>query len=191
MVVECRDILGPHQSVKRGICTPFIRDLRFISDRLGTSHSGRTIEHHTHADPQSLLTTFIVNESIARDLMKKGRTMLLTTNINTNVMISLAGNGGVNGGVIDSCSARPADLVERFTETVASKSKRMRQAGRTMLAGIKKMTETAMNAAWQLQPLQQPHHSLSQLLPVHQLHRPDQPAYCTQSYQNSLCGSQL
>lgn len=120
--------------------------------------------------------------------------MLLTTNINTNVMISIAGNGGVNGGVIDGCSARPADLVERFTETVASKSKRMRQVGRTMLAGITKATkatETMRNAAWRLQPMQQFHLSLSQLLPVHLLHNPDQPAYCTQSYRNSLCGSQI
>jgi len=117
--------------------------------------------------------------------------MLLTININTNVMISLAGNGGVNGGVIDGCSARPADLVERFTETAASKSKRMRQAGRTMLAGITTATATARNAAWQLKPLQQMHHSLSLLLPVHQMHNPDQPAYCTQSYQNGLCGSQF
>lgn len=117
--------------------------------------------------------------------------MLLTTNINTNVMISIAGNGGVNGGVIDGCSARPADLVERFTETVASKSKRMRQAGRTMLAGIMEATETMRNAAWLLQPMQQFHLSLSQLLPVHLLHNLDQPAYCTQSYRNSLCGSQI
>lgn len=117
--------------------------------------------------------------------------MLLTNNINSNVMISLVGNGGVNGGVIVGCSARPADLVERFTETAASKSKRMRQAGRTMLAGITKATATAMNAAWQLQPVQQLHQSLSQLLPVHLMYCPDQPAYCTQGYQNSLCGSQL
>ena len=118
--------------------------------------------------------------------------MLLTNNINSNVMISLVGNGGVIGGLIDACSARPADLVERFIETAASKSKRMRQAGRTMLAGITKATETAMEAAWRLQPMQQLHQSLCpSLLPVHLMHRPDQPAYCTQSYQNSLCGSQL
>lgn len=117
--------------------------------------------------------------------------MLLTININANVINSIVGNGGVNGGVIDGCSARPADLVERFFETAASKSKRMRQAGRTMLAGITKATATAMTAAWQLQPVQHDRLSLSRLLSVHRSHCPDQPACSTQGYLNSLCGSQL
>ncbi len=121
--------------------------------------------------------------------MKKGRTMLLTTNINSNVLISLVGNGGVNGCEIDGCSARLTDMVERFIETAASK--RMRQAGRTMLAGIGKATATAMNAVWQLPSYQQLHLSSYQHFPVHPMHSPDQPASRTQSNFSCLCGSQF
>lgn len=121
--------------------------------------------------------------------MKKGRIMLLTNIINANVNNSIVGNGGVNGGVIDGCSARPEDLVERFSENAASKPKRMRPAGRTMLAGITAKTATA--AGWLHLSLQRLHQSLCYQLSVCSTPSPFQPASFTQSQITGLCGSQL